>query len=225
MHTEQQQPEVSVSGGSAVSEGGAASFTLTASPAPAANLAVSVTVSQSGDYGASTGQRTVTIPTSGSVTLTVATTDDQADEPDGSVTVTLVDGAAYDLGASKTAAVAVADDDDPPVVDGQDGQDEPLTACEGDPELLISSPTASRGDASVDFEVGLSCIPEARPTLLLVPVRDGEVGEYLFVDLTAEEPSATVTLTIGSERELSLALGWSSGLANRDAQGDVVFSD
>ena len=105
-------PVVSITGGSGITEGGDATFTVTASPAPAADLAVSVTVSQSGDYGATTGQRTVTVPTSGSVTFTVGTTDDNADETDGSVTATLVDGADYDLGASKTATVTVADNDD-----------------------------------------------------------------------------------------------------------------
>ncbi|MYB28540.1 MAG: hypothetical protein F4107_07555 [Gemmatimonadetes bacterium] len=73
-------PEVSVTAGSGVTEGGDAMFTITASPAPAADLAVSVTVSASGDVGVATGQQTVTVPTTGSVTLTVATSDDNTDE-------------------------------------------------------------------------------------------------------------------------------------------------
>ncbi len=107
-------PVVSISAGNAVTEGGNVEFTVTASPRPTSNLPVSVTVSQSGDFGASTGSRTVTIPTSGSVTLSIATSDDSTDESDGSVTATLVDGAAYDLGANKTGTVAVSDNDDPP---------------------------------------------------------------------------------------------------------------
>ena len=107
-------PVVSISGGSSVTEGGNASFTVTASPAPASALSVSVTVSASGDYGATTGSRTVTIPTAGSATFTVATTNDGNDEADGSVTATLVDGADYDLGTS-SATVSVADDDVPVV--------------------------------------------------------------------------------------------------------------
>ena len=113
-------PVVSVTAGSGVTEGGAASFTVTASPAPASNLAVSVTVSQSGDYGATTGQRTVTIPTSGSVTFTVATTDDEVDEPDGSVTLTLNAGSDYTVGAPSSETADVADNDDP-VVEEQTG--------------------------------------------------------------------------------------------------------
>ncbi|MDE0224876.1 MAG: hypothetical protein OXP28_07060, partial [Gammaproteobacteria bacterium] len=38
----QQKPEVSVTGGAGVTEGGDATFTVTASPAPASNLAVGV---------------------------------------------------------------------------------------------------------------------------------------------------------------------------------------
>ncbi len=65
----------------------------------------------------------------------------------------------------------------------------------------------------------LSCLPGRTPTILLVPVRDGELGQHLFVELTGEEPSTTVTVTIRGERELGLALAWSSGLASREAQG------
>ena len=75
---------------------------------------MSVSVSQSGDYGATTGAQTVTIPTSGSYTLTVATSGDSADEADGSVTATLNGGTGYTVSSSNEAAtVAVADDDDP----------------------------------------------------------------------------------------------------------------
>ena len=73
-------------------------FTLTASPAPDAPLAVEVAVSQDGDFGAATGARTVTIPTGGgTVDMPGATADDDADEPDGSVTVTLAAGSGYTL--------------------------------------------------------------------------------------------------------------------------------
>ena len=219
-------PVVSIAAGGGVTEGGAASFTVSASPSPASALDVTVTVTASGDFGVTTGQRTVRIaPGQSRATFAVGTSGDQADESDGSVTATLVDGTAYDLGSSKTATVAVADDD-PPLVDEQDEPDEPvLTACEGRPELLISNPTANRGDASVDFEVSLSCNPSSSPLILLSPVRDGDIGQNLFVDLTSEQTSITVTVTIGGERELGLALVWGSGLANREAQGDVVFTD
>ncbi|MDE0117338.1 MAG: hypothetical protein OXT07_12035 [bacterium] len=61
--------------------------------------------------------------------------------------------------------------------------------------------------------------------ILLTPVRDGEIGENMFVDLSAEQTSTTVTVTIGTENQLGLALGWNTGLANPQAQGDVNFTD
>ncbi len=44
---------------------------------------------------------------------------------------------------------------------------------------------ASRSDATVDFEVSLSCIPGSRPMILLTPVRDSDIGENMFVSLSA----------------------------------------
>ncbi|MYE67603.1 MAG: hypothetical protein F4236_05470, partial [Acidimicrobiia bacterium] len=81
---------------------------------------MAVTVSATGDFGAATGSRTVTVPTSGSATLTVSTTDDDADETDGSVRVTVGAGSDYTVSANQgSASVNVADDDDlPPPVDG-----------------------------------------------------------------------------------------------------------
>ena len=109
-------PAVSVAAGAAVSEGGGAVFTLTAAPAPASPLAVEVTVGAEGDFGIAAGARTVTVPTSGSLVLTLATVDDGTDEPDGSVSVTLNGGDGYTVGSPASGAVAVADDDLPPPV-------------------------------------------------------------------------------------------------------------
>ena len=109
-------PEVSVTAGSDVTEDSDGTFTLTASPKPTAALAVNVTVSQSGDYGATTGARAVTIPTTGTYTLTVSTIGDSNDETDGSVTVTVDSGTGYTVSTSSSAAnVAVFDDDDLPL--------------------------------------------------------------------------------------------------------------
>ena len=79
---------------------------------PAAGL--DVTVTRSGDYGTTVGTQTVTIPTSGTATLAVATSDDATDEPDGSVTSTFDAGSVYTVSATHSTAAAVADNDDPP---------------------------------------------------------------------------------------------------------------
>ncbi len=110
-------PEISITSNGDVTEGTAASFTISANPTPAADLSVNVSVSQSGDHGVTTGAKTITIPTTGSYTLTVATTDDSADEADGSITATVNTGTGYTVSTSASAATAaVFDDDDTPSI-------------------------------------------------------------------------------------------------------------
>ncbi|MDE0320790.1 MAG: hypothetical protein OXI97_13020, partial [Acidimicrobiaceae bacterium] len=219
-------PTVSITAGGGVTEGGSAGFTLTASPAPASALDVTVTVAAVGDFGAVTGRRIVRIaPGQTSAMLTVATVDDSADEPDGTVTATIAADDGYTVSATQgTATASVADDDPPPVEQDQPDQ-APLAACDGRPTLLISSPQASRHDTAVDFEVSLSCIPAGRPTILLSPLRDGNLSRNIFVHLSADQTSTTVTVAIGTEHQLALVLAWNTGLANHQAQGNVTYTD
>ena len=135
-------PQISITEGQGVTEGGAAGFTLTAVPAPATALDVAVTITQTGDYGAVTGSRTVTVPTSGSVSFTVATTDDSVDESDGSVTATVNTGSGYTVSSRNTGTVDVADNDDPP----------PTSAA----TVSVADATGSEADWAVDFTVTLS---------------------------------------------------------------------
>ena len=108
-------PVISIAAGGDVSEGAAAEFTLTASPVPAASITVDVALTQGGDFASSgqTGTRAVTIASSGTATVTVATDDDSTDEPDGSVTATVQTGTGYSVAAApgNAATVAVADND------------------------------------------------------------------------------------------------------------------
>ena len=109
-------PVVTIAAGNPVTEGAPAGFTLRAAPAPASDLAVKVTVGQTGAFAETPalGPRTVTIPAGGtSAAFTVATVDDSTDEPDGAVTAALGSGNGYTVGAAKRATVAVADDDQP----------------------------------------------------------------------------------------------------------------
>ncbi len=108
-------PEISIVASGGITEGGDAVFTLTASPAPSADISVTVNVSQQGDYGIAAGSQTVTIGANSDAILTVATTDDDIDESDGSVTAILAIGSGYTVSASQgSATVSVADDDDAP---------------------------------------------------------------------------------------------------------------
>ena len=138
------EPVVSIAAGSGVTEGASASFTVSASPVPAAPLDVTLTVGQSGDFAASgeTGSRTVTVPVTGSVDVEVATVDDGADEPDGSITATLGTGTGYTVAAAPdhAATVAVSDND----------------AASSGPTLSIADATFNENAGRVHFTVTLS---------------------------------------------------------------------
>ena len=113
---------MTLAAGAGITEGGDAAFTLTATPAPGAPLVVGVTVAVEGDFGIAAGVRTVTVPAAGNATLTLGTEDDEADEADGSVSVTLNGGAGYRVGAAASGTVVIADDDSPaPVTDEDEG--------------------------------------------------------------------------------------------------------
>ncbi len=221
---QQQQPEqpvvipvVSVTGGAGVTEGGNASFTVTASPVPAADLSVSVTVTASGDYGATTGSRTVTIPTGGSATFTVATTDDSADEADGSVTATLVDGADYDLGTS-SATVSVADDDVPVVsISGGSGVTEG-----GDASFTITASPVPAADLSVSVTVTASGDYGATTGARTVIIPTG--GSATFTVATTndgnDEADGSVTATVNAGN--SYTVSSSQGAATVSVADDDV---
>ena len=138
------EPVVSIAAGSGVTEGTSASFTVSASPVPAAPLDVTLSVGQSGDFAASgeTGSRTVTVPVTGSVDVEVATVDDGADEPDGSITATLGTGTGYTVAAApdNAATVAVSDND----------------AAASGPTISIADATFNENAGRVHFTVTLS---------------------------------------------------------------------
>ncbi|MCY3786545.1 MAG: hypothetical protein OXG47_07445, partial [bacterium] len=110
-------PVVSISGSGGVTEGGTITFHLDATPAPAGALAVKVTVTDSGDFAGpgQDGERTATVGTDGTGTLTVETVQDTDDEDNGTITADLAAGSGYTVhGTDNSAAANVVDDDDPP---------------------------------------------------------------------------------------------------------------
>ena len=177
-------PEISIAAGSGVTEGNSATFTITASPTPQAALPVSVSVTQSGDYGVITGARTVTIPASGSYTLTVATGNDSADEADGSVTATVDTGTGYTVSATAgTATVAVADDDDPP----------PAT-----PEISIAAGNGVTEGSDASFTITANPTPAAGLTVSVSVSQSGDFGVTTGVQTVTIPAGGSYTLTVAT---------------------------
>ena len=101
---------------SPVTEGTAATFTVSASVAPASALAVTVEVAETPGGGfvaaGDEGTKTVTIPPGEtSATLSVPTLLDDTDEPGARLTATVAAGGGYTVGTAASATVALADDD------------------------------------------------------------------------------------------------------------------
>ncbi|MYH02539.1 MAG: hypothetical protein F4142_08200, partial [Nitrospira sp. SB0675_bin_23] len=198
-------PTISISGDGAVTEGSAATFTLTASPAPESDLTVTVEVTDSGNFAASdtAGVRRVTIPTSGSAQLDVDTEDDNTEEPNGSVTATVRAGQGYTVASASSATVAVSDNDDPP----------PVT-----PVVTIAGGTAVTEGGGAVFTLTAVPAPSAALTVKLnvteaagsdfvasgqeggktvtIPVAGTATYTVPTVDDGADEPNGPVTVTV-----------------------------
>ena len=195
-------PEVTIAAGAAVTEGGNAVFTLTASPAPAAALPVSVSVAAAGDYGITAGTRTVTIPTTGSATLTLATADDGTDEPDGSVTATVQAGSGYTVGSAATGTVAVRDDDLPPPVVTIAAKAESVTEG-GDAVFTLTADRAPDADLAVTLAVSETgggdhvAASDEGPASVTIP-KDATEASFTVptVNDAVDEPDTSATVTV-----------------------------
>ena len=222
-------PAITIAAGAGVTEGSAASFVLTATPPPAAALEVTVTVAASGDYGIAAGQRTVTIPTTGATTLTLATTGDEADEPDGSVTVTVDAGTGYTVGTASSGTVAIADDDlPPPAVSVAAGSG---VTEGGDAVFTVTADRAPDANLAVALTVseaqGSDFVAAADEGAKTVTILAGETAGTLTVkteDDSADEPdgSVTATVTAGTGYTVGSASSGTVAVADNDAAAGVL---
>ena len=206
------EPEVTIGAAQdGVTEGEAVSFTVTAKPAPAADLVVSVTVTETGATLADSVPQQVQVTIAAgqtTETLQVETVDDTTDESDSTVTATVDAGAGYTIGSSKSAVVTVTDNDEP--ADGgpapQPAQPQVTIAADGDGvtegEAVSFTVTAMPAPA-MDLMVNVT-VTETGATLdasvpVNVTIAAGQTTETLqveTVDDTTDEPDSTVTATV-----------------------------
>ena len=107
-------PELAIAADGSVTEGGTATFTVTAAPPPSADLVVGVEVTQ----GSGQDYLPNSLPTSTTITagasegsLGIQIPNDTVDEPNGVLTATLASGAGYVVGSTGSASLTVRDDD------------------------------------------------------------------------------------------------------------------
>ena len=212
------RPQLSISGGSGITEGGTAKFAITADRAPDSAITVNVGVSQSGDFGASGGP-TVTLSGT-SQTYTIATTTAAAaDEPDGSVTVPLQSGDGYTVSSSNGAAtVTVADNDVPEVnitgsASGTEGQNVTFTLTTN-PAPASSLPVNVTITASGDFGASgaATVVVSGASTAYTISTTDDSADEA--------DSSVTATLQAGQGYTVSSSQGSATvAVADHDSYG------
>ena len=175
-----------------VTEGTAASFTLSRTGATTAELTVNVSVSEAGEVVASANEGTKTATFSASsatATLSVATVGDSLDEDNSVVTATVsadtANPSTYTVGTASSATVTVQDDDNPPTVSVDDA-------------------SAEEGDG-VTFTATLSAVSEKTVTVKYATSRpSGTTAEA--ADFTAVTTATTLTFDAGeTEQEFTIA--------------------
>jgi len=196
-------PVVTIAADSAsVEEGSAVAFTLTASPAPTANLMVNVTWSGGESFLTETPPATVTIPVSGTFALTAATDDDSVDEPDDSVTVTVGAGSGYTVGSSDSATVEVTDND---ATTGSPGPSTPGPSTPGPSgplsavSITTAAPTTLNEGDSITFTVTADPAPTSTLTVSI---------DYSNEERLASKPSSVDIGTSGTATfQVTVAVG------------------
>ncbi|WP_424833210.1 choice-of-anchor R domain-containing protein [Ruegeria sp.] len=196
-------PEITITGGSAVTEGTGAEFTVTASPAPSADLTVRLIVADddTSDFVASTneGDKSVIIQSgTASATYTVATTADSIDEADGAVRVTVKADPAYTLDGPVTDTVSVSDDDEAALVFAQAA--DPLEVSEG---------------GSAAYTVALATQPTATVTVTLTQPANTDVtvdtntvtnGNQTTLSFTTVNWNAPQQVTVAAAQDVDAAV-------------------
>ena len=171
-------PVVSITASPAsLTEGGTATFTLTASPAPTEDLSITVQVTDSGDFvtDGQTGTQTLTIPSQGTTaSFTVGTDNDETDESNGTITATVNTGTGYSPHNTNGRASVTVNDNDAGSTDDDSTDDDSTDDDPTDDEPIDDEP--------IDDE------PIAVSTLALTDATVSE-GESVTVRLTVTPPA------------------------------------
>ena len=222
-------PVVSITGGGGITEGQAATFTVTAVPAPppGETISVNVAISDSGNFVATgqSGSRSVTIDASGMARFTVSTQDDAIHEDHGRITATVEGGSGYTPHASNGSASVRVEDDDPALMLSVSR----LRVTEGGSAsytiALDTRPTgnvtvAISGDAATDLTLtptSLTFTPSNwdRPQRVTItaPEDTDFIGTAITLTHTASGPNyvgiiATVTVAVVAAHPTEEAKAW-----------------
>ena len=222
-------PVVTVVSEDDVTEGEDAMFTLTRM-GTRDPLVVTFTVTDNGSVLDGDAPTEATFEAnSATATVAVPTMDDNVDEPDTTtLTLTLIDGAAYDLGTPAQAEVGVRDNDGTPELNV-----EGASASEGDDLVfLVTLNPASSQEVSVDYEITPRTAQAADytgATSGTVTFQPGETSANITLDLMdddIQEEEETVEVTISNpESSSAVALGDATTATGTIEDNDLPLVD
>ena len=159
-------------------------FTLTATPAPSSALSVNLTVGGTATAGSDyTAISTpVTIPVSGTATVTLDVQDDLDIEGDETVSLTVASGSGYAVGTANNASITIADDD----------SGGPTT-----PVITVAATDSDAGEPSNNGEFTLTATPAPSSALSVSIALNGATNgsDYQTISTTQVIPVGG-TLTI-----------------------------
>ena len=234
-------PVVSIArqGNAAVTEGGSVMFRVTASRTVTTDLKVNLSVAEAAgsDFIASDnkGIKTVDIPaSSGSMTYTVATEDDNMDESNGSVTVTVRDGTGYTVGSPSSAMVIINDDDATPSITSlatanvAENTTSVLTVMATDTDAgttLTYSITAGTDSARFSLDLDTQALAFKAAPDFENPTDQGRDNEYI-VEVTASDGTnsamQTITVTVTDMNEPPVIAPQTFSVTENTAAGTTV---
>ena len=222
-------PVVSITGGGGITEGQAATFTVTAVPAPPPGETISVNarISDSGNFVATgqSGSRSIAIDASGMARFTVSTQDDAIHEDHGRITATVEGGSGYTPHASNGSASVRVEDDDPALMLSVSR----LKVTEGgSASYTIALDTRPSGDVTVaisgDAATDLTLTPTSltftpsnwnrhQRVTITAPEDTDFIGAAIDLTHTASGPNyvgitATVTATVVAAHSTEEAKAW-----------------
>ena len=180
-------PTVTIEKVADVTEGAEARFTLSRAGVTTGPLAVAIAVTQDGavlDTDETPPASATFEPGSDAVAVAVATDDDELDEANGSITVTVTGGDTYAAGTPAAATVAVADNDLPVVTISS-------SATEVTEGGSLPIEVSRVGDLSAALEVILTI--SATNDYVITP------RGTVHVEIAAEASSATMSVTVADD--------------------------
>ena len=147
------------------------------------------------------------------------TDDDSADEPDGSITATLVPRAAATPSAPSVTdrARSQTTTTRPPSPPSQ-----PALAS---PRVSVADATAQQGQ-DLQFEISLSCRSTRDVTVYYAVAHDRKLGNVITITIESGETGATVNVpTQGIDADIEFHIVYLIGAANNTAKATATITD